>query len=99
MDYSAAKNISPVVEQTPPTAEEPVTKRAESGGLSTNKEKGAIPEPPKTPERQPTILEEKEEAEALLADAAPTVASASPRLPDKPDVEEADVPLADGEHK
>ncbi|KAK7739856.1 hypothetical protein SLS53_005448 [Cytospora paraplurivora] len=99
VDYSAAKNISPVVEHTPPTAEDSFTKKAESGGPSTNKEKGAIPEPPKTPERQPTILEEKEEAEALHPDAVPAVASAAPRLPEEPDVEEADVPLADGEHK
>ncbi|ROV93390.1 hypothetical protein VMCG_08429 [Cytospora schulzeri] len=81
-DPSAAKRIVPVVEQTP-IAEEEIA--------IAEKEEVAIPETPKTPEHEPTIMEEKEENTEDLP-----VASAAPEASNEPDVEEADAPLANG---
>lgn len=78
---SAARKLAHVTERTP-IAEEEIT--------IAEKEEDATPRTPKTPERQPTIMEEKEEN----TDDVP-MAYAAPEFTNEPEVEEADAPLAD----
>lgn len=88
-ESSAARKITPMVEQTP-IAEENVTEDA----TIDKKEEVAIPETPKTPEREPTIMEEKEEHTEHVP-----MASAAPELSNEPEIEEANSALANESHK
>ncbi|KUI58676.1 hypothetical protein VP1G_05938 [Cytospora mali] len=80
------RKIAPVVETTP-IAEETIT-------VAKREKVAPMPETPKTPEREPTIMEEKEEGIEEVP-----VASTVPRSSNEPEVEVADAPLVNGHHK
>ncbi|ROV93272.1 hypothetical protein VSDG_06910 [Cytospora chrysosperma] len=79
------KKIATVMEQTPIAEEEIVI---------AEKAETALPKTPRTPEREPTILEEKEENVEDVP-----MASAASEASHEAEVEEAVAPLTNGNHK